>query len=87
MCSSSPRHEGLTEHGTAHDGLPGDDELDATAVATMAASSPTPSRSEDLRLRRKCTPQKCSPGATELEPSTWSGKPISSKALRWIHGA
>ena len=30
----------------------------AICRATMAASSPTPLRSDDLRLRRKCTPTK-----------------------------
>ena len=37
--------------------------------ATIAASSPTPKSSEDLRLRRKCTPTKYRPGAARLAPS------------------
>jgi hypothetical protein len=48
--------------------------------ATMAASSPTPNRTEDLRLRRKWTPQKYRPGTTVLAPSLVRGKPMASKA-------
>jgi hypothetical protein len=48
--------------------------------ATMAASSPTPNSTEDLRLRRKWTPQKNRPGTTMLAPSSVSGKPMASKA-------
>ncbi len=36
------------------------------APATSAASSPTPISSDDLRLRRKCTPVKYRPSAAVL---------------------
>jgi len=39
------------------------------ARATTGASSATPSRSDDLRLRMKCTPTKYSPSITVLAPS------------------
>src|ERR671931_696700 len=54
--------------------------LRATARATIAASSPTPSSSDDLRLRRKWTPTKYRPSTTVLAPSNWIGKPSSSNA-------
>ena len=56
------------------------DRLPAIACATMVAFSPTPNSSDDLRLRRKWTPQKKRPGTTMLAPSLVSGKPAASKA-------
>jgi hypothetical protein len=52
----------------------------ATAWATTVASSPTPNRSDDPRVRRKWTPQKYSPGTTVLAPSSVIGKPMESNA-------
>ena len=54
------------------------DRLTAIARATIEASSPTPNNRDDLRLRRKWTPQKYRPGTKVLAPSTAAGNPISS---------
>src|SRR5262249_50268601 len=43
--------------------------------ATTSASSPTPIRSDDLRLRRTWTPTKYRPGTTVLAPLRWIGTP------------
>ena len=42
----------------------------AIVRATIAASSPTPNRVDDLRVRRKWVPMKKSPSTTVLAPST-----------------
>src|SRR5437016_185076 len=42
----------------------------AILSATIAASSPTPIRSDDLRLRRKCTPTKYKPCTIVLAQSS-----------------
>src|SRR6516164_9469342 len=55
--------------------------------ATIAASSPTPNSSEDLRVRRKWTPQKYRPGTTVLLASWVSGNPAGSKAGKRTHRA
>src|SRR5918994_5877662 len=52
----------------------------AIVSARTAASSATPRKVADLRLRWKWTPMKCSRGTIVLEPSCWIGKPISSNA-------
>ena len=48
--------------------------------ATTVASSPTPNSSDDLRVRKKWTPQNHSPGTTVLRPSGARGNPAASKA-------
>ena len=47
--------------------------------ATTVASWPTPNSSDDLRVRKKWTPQNHSPGTTVLRPSGASGNPAASK--------
>jgi len=51
----------------------------AIVLASRAASPPTPNSSDDLRVRRKCTPQKKSPGTSVLRSLPTMGNPSLSK--------
>ena len=73
---SANHHQGIDPGRTGRVQL----ERWATAWATTVASSPTPNRSDDPRVRRKWTPQKYSPGTTVLAPSSVIGKPMESNA-------
>ena len=53
--------------------------------AMIWASSPIPNSREERRLRRKCTPQKYSPGSIVLAPSLVNGNLVASVTGAWIH--
>jgi hypothetical protein len=55
----------------------------AIVRATIAASSPTPNRVDDFRVRTKWVPTKTRPSTTVLAPSSWTGKPGPSNASAW----
>ena len=58
--------------------------LDASCSTTYSASSPTPMKSDDLRLCSQCTPRKASPGKS-VTPRRWSGRPEGSSTGSSIH--